>query len=70
MKSATALEKRILDIVLRELRGAVRTRQQITVFFDPWVCEPGCYVFVDRHNRIAFRTIKVEHRASKRRGRR
>jgi hypothetical protein len=45
MTSATKFEREVLDIVLLELRRAMRMRGQLTITIDPFVHGGGAHVF-------------------------
>ena len=47
LDNATDAEREVLEAALREMRHAVAERQQMTIYFDPWSCEPGAYVCVE-----------------------
>lgn len=45
LASASPLERDVLEVVLRELRKAVRRKTQCLVTIDPWLQGGGTYVF-------------------------
>jgi hypothetical protein len=47
MKKPTEAERELLDLVLREVRHAVATREQVCVHVDPWTSGGGLNVFVN-----------------------
>lgn len=44
-KKPTAYEARVLDVLLVELRRAVKLRAQLNIIIDPFVDGSGTYVF-------------------------
>lgn len=46
LDNATDAERAVLELVLREMRGARSGNYQLEVMFDPWVTQPGAYVCV------------------------
>ncbi len=44
-KPPTAFEREVLDIVLRELRRAMRMRGQLDIIVDPFVDGSGTHIF-------------------------
>lgn len=45
MKKPNEFEQRVLDVVLVELRRAMRKKCQLTVIIDPWWDAGGAYIF-------------------------
>lgn len=45
MKPPTVFEQRVLDILLRELRRAVRMKGQLSITIDPFVRGGGAHIF-------------------------
>jgi len=43
-RAPSAFEREVLDILLRELRSAMRARAQLTVIIDPWTAGGGTYI--------------------------
>lgn len=41
----TEAEEQLLRIVLREVRGAMKTAQQLQITIDPWYTRAGCNLF-------------------------
>ncbi len=44
-KAPSAFEQEVLDVVLLELRRAMKMRVQLTVIIDPWAMGDGTYLF-------------------------
>ncbi|MDP3768593.1 MAG: hypothetical protein Q8S13_11320 [Dehalococcoidia bacterium] len=45
MKPATAWERRVLDVMLTELRRAMKLRSQLTIIIDPFTNGGGTHLF-------------------------
>lgn len=45
MRPPSAFEKRVLDVLLVELRRAMRRREQLSIIVDPFTMGSGTYVF-------------------------
>ena len=58
MKAPTAFEQKVLDVVLRELRRAMRMRGQLTITIDPFVDGGGTHVFASPNTQGRSYTIE------------
>lgn len=68
----TKWEREVLDILLVELRRAVRLKGQLEILIDPWLAGRGTYVFASAHAtgrsyEIADRTPKWRTHGTRRR---
>ncbi len=50
-KPATPFEQAVLDVVLVELRCAMRIGEQLSILIDPWVRGGGTYVYATPNDR-------------------
>lgn len=65
-------EREVLDVVLVELRRAMRLKGQLEILIDPWLAGRGTYVFASAHSsgnayEIASRTPKRRTHGTRRR---
>ena len=68
-RSPTAFEQEVLDVLLVELRRAMKLGDQLQITIDPWTNpKGGAYIFAAPNS--AGRTYTIEAPVPKRRGRR
>jgi len=58
MKPPTKFEREVLDVVLRELRRAMRMRGQLSLTIDPFTYLNGAHIFASPNT--AGRTYTIE----------
>ncbi len=58
MKSPNAFEQGVLDVVLIELRRAMKMKAQLHITIDPWLCGPGATIFASPN--AAGRTYEID----------
>lgn len=62
-----AFEQEVLDVMLVELRRAMRLRVQLEVLVDPWALGDGTFIYAAPS--VAGRSYTIDHTAtSKKRG--
>lgn len=71
-KPPTLLEREVLDVLLLELRRAMRMRGQLTIVLDPFAHLNGVEIFASPNTEGRSYTIEkpLEKMAKKKRGRR